>query len=355
MARCVKFRIPDELCHVLDDLYPRVLETAREMIHNRKLASSKYWPSVPCVVAKSLITKYQRNKKCRAIRSLVIPICGDKGKIIKLVLGGIRIPALFKKQIIPAVFPWKVDGFVRQVEFFKREGIWFMSACVNTSCEKPKEITGVVGVDRNSVGNVAVMADIQTGKVFKLGIDPAGTKQCFRGRRGNLQRARKFNLLAKTKRRQSRRMAYENHKVSKTVVDYATTHCRAIVLENLSTVRTKGSKIRKYSEKNQWAYAQLETFIRYKAALRGVSVVTVDPAYTSQECCKCGHIQKPNGKKYLCAVCSHREHRDANAAFNIARRGARVVSGTCSDILSVVSLGPIGGPYAGKERALCAS
>ena len=89
---------------------------------------------------------------------------------------------------------------MRQVEFFKRAGAWLMSACVNTVCEPPIKVTGVVGVDRNSVGNVAVMADIQTGKVLKLGIDPAGTKRCYRGRRGNLQRAEKFTLLAKIKR-----------------------------------------------------------------------------------------------------------------------------------------------------------
>ena len=355
VARCVKFRIPDEFCHVLDELYPKAFEVAREMLENRKLSSSKYWKSIPCVVAKSLITKYQRDRKCRAIHNLVIPICGDKGKIVKMVPGGVRVPALFKKAIIPAKFPWDVVGFVRQVEFFNREGVWYMSACVNTACAEPVKVTGVVGVDCNSVGNVAVMANIQTGKVFKLGIDPAGTKKCFRGRRGNLQKAGKSNLLKKIRRKQSRRMTYENHKASKTIVDYAASHCLAIVLENLSTVRAKGSKIKRYSEKNQWAYAQLALFIMYKAALRGVPVIFVDPAYTSQECCKCGKIHKPNGKKYLCSRCNHKEHRDANAAFNIGRRGAKVVSGTRSDILSVVSLGHIGGPYAGKERALCAS
>jgi len=57
-------------------------------------------------------------------------------------------------------------------------------------------------------------------------------------------------------------MAHENHRASKIVVDYAALHRLAIVLEDLSQVRAKGSKIRKYVEKNQWAYAQLETFIK---------------------------------------------------------------------------------------------
>ena len=355
MARCIKIAVPSGLYWVLDDLYPRALDAARCMIKDRSLSSSKHWKTIPCVVAKSLITKYQRNPKCRDIKKLVIPICGDKGKQVKLVDGGIRVPALFKKAVIPAKLPWPVVGHGRQVEFFKRDGQWLMSVCVNTPCDPPIEVTGVVGVDRNSVGNVAVMADIQTGKVVKLGIDPAGTKRCFRGRRKNLQKGAKNGLLVKIKRKQARRMTYENHRASRTVVDYAAEHRRAIVLEDLSSVRSKGSKIRRYTEKNQWAFAQLAMFIEYKAALRGVPVLYVDPAYTSQRCSRCGHIQKPNGKRYECVSCGHKEHRDANAAFNIGRLGAEVVRATGGDGLSVSSSGSIGGAYAGKELASCAS
>jgi putative transposase len=325
------------------------------MLKHREKRSSKDWPQLPCVISKSLIAKYQRNRKCLEIRHLSIVICGDKGKQVKLERGGIRIPALFKKAILPVVWPWAIAGHVRQVEFFKRDGQWLMSICVNTPCEKKIEVAGVVGVDINSVGNVAVMADVQTGKVLKLGIDPAGTKRVFRGRRGNLQKEGKVELLQKIKRKQSRRMTYENHKASRTIVDYAAEHRCAIALEKLIGVNAEGSKVRRYSEKNQWAFAQLARFIEYKASLRGVPVVYVDPAYTSQRCSRCGNIHKPDGKHYRCPVCGHEEHRDANAAFNIGELGTGVVSGAGSGSLSVLSLGPNGGPQAGKERALCAS
>jgi hypothetical protein len=55
------------------------------MLADRSLSSSKYFPDVPCVVSKSLISKYQKNPKCKRVRNLVIPVCGDKGKQIKLV------------------------------------------------------------------------------------------------------------------------------------------------------------------------------------------------------------------------------------------------------------------------------
>ncbi|WP_311736813.1 zinc ribbon domain-containing protein [Streptomyces sp. TLI_185] len=45
---------------------------------------------------------------------------------------------------------------------------------------------------------------------------------------------------------------------------------------------------------NSWAFAQLAAFIEYKARRVGVPLVYVDPAYTSQECSRCHHIDKRN-------------------------------------------------------------
>ncbi len=195
------------------------------------------------------------------------------------------------------------------------------------------------------------MADPQTGQVFKLGVSPAPTKVAMRGRRKNLQKDGKFRFLRKLRSKQRRRMAHENHRCAKTIVDYAARHCRAVAIEKLENVRAEGSRIRRYSEKNQWAFAQLEVFLRHKAALRGVPILGVSPAYTSQACSRCGSIQKPNGKKFVCTSCGHNEHRDANAAFNIALRGKRRIDAS-GDILSVVSSGLIGDPQARKERVV---
>jgi putative transposase len=221
-----------------------------------------------------------------------------------------------------------------------------MSVCYNTPKAVPITVTGVVGVDRNSVGNVAVIADIGTGKVLKFGLCPARTKAAMCGRRKNLQKAGKFRLLNKLRRKQRRRMAYENHRASKSVVDYAVKHRRAVAIENLNGVRAEGSKIRRYSEKSQWAFAQMETFLRYKCALHGVPVIEVNPAYTSQDCSRCGSRHKPTGKRFSCGTCGHNDHRDANAAFNISRAGWSGLG------LSVPGSGCIGNAQAGKDGVL---
>ena len=61
-------------------------------------------------------------------------------------------------------------------------------------------------------------------------------------------------------------------------------------------------------------------FIAYKAALAGVRVVYVNPAYTSQTCSACGHCEKANRtsqSKFLCTSCGFSAHADVNAAVNI--------------------------------------
>ena len=268
----------------------------------------------------------------------MIPVCGDKGKQIKLVEGGIRVPALFKKAVLPVDWPRPLAGHVRSIELYRREGEWLASICYHAAKDPLAACEGVIGVDRNSVGNIAVFADPQTGTVRKLGICPARTKFVFRRRRKNLQRAGKTRLLKKLHRKQRRRMSYENHRATRAVVDYAATHRRTVVMEKLENVRSQDSKIRGYSEKNQWAFAQFGSMLRYKCALRGIPLIEVDPAYTSQTCSRCGSIHRSNGKQFICLTCGHNDHRDANSGFAIAQRGLKILSDGSSSGLRVSEL-----------------
>jgi len=327
VAVCVKVGIPNSFTPVLNVIFTRVRKDCLpRMLYLRRASSSKYYPEIPCVVAKSLIAKYQRNPKCVTVARPVIPICGDKGKQIKLDNGGLRVPALFKKAVLPVRFPKPVDGFVRSIEFFKRKGRWLASVCYNTPAGEPVEAEGVVGVDRNSVGNVAVLADPQNGKVRHIGFNPAATKYDWRRRRAKLKSKGFRRTLRHLSRKQSRRTTHENHIVSKQIVSYAVQHRRAIVEEKLEAIRKPKSKIKGYAEKSQWAFYQLLRFIRYKAALLGITVLEVNPAYTSQDCSRCGDGNTADKKSYVCGYCGHTDHRDANAAFNIAQRGVEFLS-----------------------------
>jgi IS605 OrfB family transposase len=359
VACCVKVKIPDTLAHGLDDLLARCSSAVERMLSDRSLSSSKYYSDlVPCVVSKSLISKYQKNPKCKRVQNLVIPVCGDKGKQIKMAEGGIRIPAVFKKEVLPVDFPKKISGHVRNIEFFKRSGDWFASICYPATVAVHLQVQGCVGIDRNTVGNIAVLSDPQNGKVKILGVSAAAFKYNFRRRKAELMSQGRRRHASQLRRKQERRTKYENHRTSKAIVDYAQEHCRAIAIEDLGGVTAKDSKIKGYTQKSQWAFTQLESFVQYKARLAGVPIIEVDPAYTSQTCSRCGERHKPSGKTFQCPSCGSKQHRDANSGFVIAQRGNDILSGAGSGVENGAPLGPepvyvkcaglLGGPLSGN-------
>ena len=124
-------------------------------------------------------------------------------------------------------------------------------------------------------------------------------------------------------------------------------HCKVIVLENLKNIKDS-EKCGRSVQRSQWSYAQLESFISYKASLLGVPVIFVRPEYTSKMCSRCGKINEPNSKRYKCSACGHKDHRDANASFNIAIRGKKTYG--IPEVERFASVGCIDTPLTSKGR-----
>lgn len=67
-----------------------------------------------------------------------------------------------------------------------------------------------------------------------------------------------------------------------------------------------------------------------KGTASGVTVVQVDPRFTSQQCHVCGHTAKENRESqavFRCVSCGHEDHADRNAARNILARGLLLTTG----------------------------
>ena len=116
-----------------------------------------------------------------------------------------------------------------------------------------------------------------------------------------------------------------NHVIAKRIVTEAERTGRGIALEDLTGIRAR-VRLRKPQRVtlHSWAFARLGRYIAYKATMAGVPVVYVDPAYTSQTCSSCRHVNKknrPDQATFRCTSCGFAEHADANAARNIAARG----------------------------------
>ncbi len=116
-----------------------------------------------------------------------------------------------------------------------------------------------------------------------------------------------------------------NHNVAKALVNFAGKDS-LIVLEDLTNINitTKVQHNFRYYRMS-WAFAQLGFFIKYKAEQNGSKVISVNPAYTSQKCPKCGYIHKENRNHkihlFTCKNCSYKSNDDRIASINLEQMG----------------------------------
>jgi len=113
-----------------------------------------------------------------------------------------------------------------------------------------------------------------------------------------------------------------NHCISKKIVN---TEHTVFALENLKNIK---QNTKTYNKKlnwmiGNWSFNQFQSFIQYKAERLGKNVIYIKPNYTSQQCSKCGCIEKKNrnGNVFKCVGCNFQLDADLNASRNIARIG----------------------------------
>jgi putative transposase len=176
-----------------------------------------------------------------------------------------------------------------------------------------------VGVDLG-VENLATLDD---GTQF-VGDDVKRVRDRYNRTRASLQSKGTKGAKRVLRRLSGRERRFQksvNHRLSKQIVEKANAEGKGIRLEDLSGIR---DRIRGSYKLHSWAFAQLQDFLKYKAAIAGVPVEIVDPAYTSRTCPVCGHEEKANRKKqaeFECQSCGHEEHADVVGARNVAIGG----------------------------------
>lgn len=71
------------------------------------------------------------------------------------------------------------------------------------------------------------------------------------------------------------------------------------------------------------AWSQFAQYLGYKAEYAGRQIAKINPAYTSQDCNKCGHreAKKLSDRVHRCSCCGFVCDRDHNASLNILRLG----------------------------------
>jgi IS605 OrfB family transposase len=204
-----------------------------------------------------------------------------------------------------------------------RHGVWWLHVVVTVPAPAIAPTDQVVGVDLGIVQPAVTSHNhflgkkrwkAVEGKLFHLkrALQKKGTKSAKRH-------------LKRVRGKQARFRRITDHILSKQIVQAAAPGA-TIVLENLTDIRKRRHVKRKTATSRRmhsWSFAQLKSFVAYKAEERGCTVVAVDPRHTSQACSRCGHTARNNRRsrgRFVCRNCGFDLHADLNAARNIAAK-----------------------------------
>jgi len=209
------------------------------------------------------------------------------------------------------------------------EGRWYIHLSLRVETPTPPPGGGrVVGVD---LGQKALAA-LSTGVRFSGG-SLKGKRLHYRAKRGEVrsrldrpsERTRGVQRLwERLTGREARFVNHTLHTLARRVVD-GLEPGDTLAVEDLRGLRSRTAK-RGHTERHLhhlWPYSKLRFLLEYKAALKGVRVVAVDPRHTSQECPRCGHTARENRKSqalFRCTACGFQHNADWVAAHNIALR-----------------------------------
>lgn len=289
----------------------------------------KKYPSIPSALiqtirdtasenVKALKFKFKPNKsKHSSVRydKRVIQLRGSKlllswsGKRIKQ---NVNIPKFFLKRYQDFNFQSATIGWDKIKKQFK------LNLTFKATKPKVNSNNKTLGIDRGLFNIVSLSngTNIKSNNLRKhrrkflflvKQLQAKGTRSAKRRLKALNGREKRFSLN-------------ENHKISKCIANlpYDT-----FVLEDLKGITKQKSRGKKFNKwLTNWTFFQLETLLTYKAEALGKKIVKVNPAYTSQMCSKCLHID-PNSRnksRYVCKNCGNSMHADINAAINIANK-----------------------------------
>ncbi len=198
---------------------------------------------------------------------------------------------------------------------------------VRKQAPKAYEPTTAIAMDTNEDSLDGVVATPTTSRL--LSVPFFGVRQVqathFRRRRHlskkkacdrRVQRA----LAVREGRREHSRVRQRLHRVSKGLVQAAAAARAVIILENM-TLHNSGGRSRRMNRRlSSWPRGELHRQIEYKAALAGVPIIKVNPAWTSKTCPVCGARRRDRvGPDFVCEMCDWEMDRQHNAGLNILK------------------------------------
>jgi putative transposase len=226
--------------------------------------------------------------------------------------------------------PWR--GRVLSATFSRDALGWHVSLGCEIEHEAPTNDLPSVGIDRGIANTIA----LSTGELLST---PCTAKLERRKKRAHriLARRQRGSVRYRKQRERLSRITAKIARVRSHWRHEATTGIAnrfgLVAVEDLNTKgMTAAGKGKRGLNRSILAqgWGALATVLIYKLEDRGGTLVTVNPAYTSQECSDCGVIDKASREsqsRFACRHCGFTAHADTNAALNILRRSTAGVEG----------------------------
>ncbi len=192
---------------------------------------------------------------------------------------------------------------------------------------KPFEPTAAIALDTNensldgvgAAGTESLALTIPFGGVREVQATHFRRRRRLSKKKAHDRRVMR-RLLGREGRRERNRVKQRLHRISKSLVAVAKEAKAAVVLEDLKLRGAAGRSRRMNRRLSSWPRGELHRQIEYKAALAGVPVIKVNPAWTSKTCPVCGARRRDRvGQDFVCSVCDWEMDRQHNAGLNILK------------------------------------
>jgi putative transposase len=205
-------------------------------------------------------------------------------------------------------------------------GKWYVMITCEWEPTRLPELPEPVGID---VG-LAAFATFSTGETidnprFFRREDQAlarAQRRLAKEEKGTRKRRKRRKVVARVHERTRFRRLDFAHQKSRRVVN----RFQVIAVEDLSVHRMVRNHCLAKSISDA-AWGEFLSMVRVKAEWAGRAYIAVNPAYTSQDCSRCGHRQKMplSDRVYRCPCCHLELDRDLNAALNVLRLGLQAL------------------------------
>jgi putative transposase len=259
------------------------------------------------------------------------------------VKGEKRVPISIASPHWQPVLDGLLEGSVKGGSFklILHKGEWYAYLSVTEDVPEVQSETRL-GCDRGQ-NNLAVIATKQGFAKFYSGQQVKHIRRRKQKLRTSLQEAGKINALRKSKKRETRWMTAINHTISKRIVDVAAYLKADVVIEDLSGCRStmkqrKKTKSDAGKNRDYWAYYQLEQFLSYKLARKGLRLIIRPAPYTSKTSSYNGLVGRRNGHWFVDPL-GNRCNSDWNASRNLAQWDGFSCSLDLQKLFPVIGLG----------------